>query len=210
MGVSLRDQRKPDEAEPYLREAAAGLLRVSGADDESTLYANGNIALLEEDQGKLEAAERDIRGVLERSRRVHGENHPTTLLASIVESGILVRRGKYAETEQLLVPIEPIARKTLTDDNAYWLGTLLMHLGEARAGQARYAPAEANLLEAEQILRLPHAAVELDDLHSCMQSLVDLYSAWNKAEPAKGYDAKAAQWHRQLAAMDAKGAATPK
>ena len=208
MGVSLRDQRKPDQAEPYLREAAAGLLRVAGANDESTIYANGNIALLEEDQGKLEAAERDIRDVLERSRRAHGEKHPTTLLASIVESGVLIRRGKYAETEQLLVPIEPIARKTLTDDNANWFGTLLMHLGQARAGQARYAPAEANLVEAEQILRLPHSTVELDDLRSCMQSLVDLYNAWNKAEPGKDHDARAAQWQRQLAAMGEKGAAT--
>ncbi len=210
MGVSLRDQRKPDQAEPYLREAAAGLLRVSGANDESTIYANGNIALLEEDQGKLAAAERDIRGVLERSRRVHGENHPTTLLASIVESGILIRRGKYAETEQLLAPIEPIARKTLTDDNAYWFGTLLMHLGQSRAGQAHYAPAEANLLEAEQILRLPHAAVELDDQRNCMSALVDLYTAWNKAEPGRGHAANAAKWQRQLAAMGAKATATNK
>jgi hypothetical protein len=210
MGALLRTERKFDQAEPYLREAAVGLLRVSGPNDGMTLYANGNMALLEEAQGKLDRAEHDIRDVLERARRTYGEDHPTTLLASIVESGILIRRGKLAETEQLLAPIEPVARKTLTGNNAFWFGTLLMHLGQARAGQAQHAPAEANLLEAEQILRLPHVAEEPDDLRNCIQSLVDLYTAWNKAEPGKGHDAQAAQWQQQLVSMKANVAAAKK
>jgi len=209
MGVSLRDQRKPAQAEPYLREAAAGFLRVAGANDRNTLFARGNIALLEEDQGRLDAAERDIRDVLERSRRTYGDHHPTTLLASIVASGILIRRGKAAETERLLAPIETVARTELSDDNAFWFGTLAMHLGQARAAQARYAPAEASLLEAERILREPHVPVELDDLRECTQALADLYAAWNAAEPGKGHDAPAGQWRERLAAMGGKGAAAP-
>ncbi|MBS0464168.1 MAG: serine/threonine protein kinase [Proteobacteria bacterium] len=210
MGVSLRDQRKFDQAEPLLREAFAGLSRVAGANAEATIYANGNIALLEADQGKLDAAERDIRDVLARSRRTFGEEYSTTLLAAIAEAGILIRRGKAVETERLLAPIEAAARTSLSGDNAFWFGTLLMHLGQARAAQVRYAPAEANLLEAERLLRQPHVPVELDDLRDCTKALVDLYIAWHKAEPGKGYDAKAVQWQHRLAQMGAPQAATSK
>jgi hypothetical protein len=32
----------------------------------------------------------------------------------------------------------------------------------------------------------------------CVQGLIDLYTAWNAAEPGKGHDAKAAQWKAKL------------
>ena len=35
-------------------------------------------------------------------------------------------------------------------------------------------------------------------MRDCIQAIVDLYTAWNTAEPGKGYEAKAAEWKRKL------------
>jgi hypothetical protein len=40
-----------------------------------------------------------------------------------------------------------------------------------------------------------------------VQALIDLYTAWDKAEPGKGYDTKAAEWHAKLDAAKAAAAA---
>ena len=37
----------------------------------------------------------------------------------------------------------------------------------------------------------------------CVQGLIDLYTAWDKAQPGKGYDAKAAEWKAKLEAASA-------
>jgi len=39
---------------------------------------------------------------------------------------------------------------------------------------------------------------EHPDTLACVQGLVDVYTAWDKAEPGKGYDAKAAEWKAKL------------
>jgi hypothetical protein len=36
------------------------------------------------------------------------------------------------------------------------------------------------------------------DTRACAQALIDLYSAWDKAEPGKGHDAEAAEWRANL------------
>ena len=56
-----------------------------------------------------------------------------------------------------------------------------------------FTVAEANLLDAQRARGETHK-----DTVGCVQGLVDLYTAWDKAEPGKGYDAKAAQWRAQM------------
>ncbi|MBS0457489.1 MAG: tetratricopeptide repeat protein, partial [Proteobacteria bacterium] len=198
MGSLLRTEGKYVQAEPYLREAAAAQERVSGPTADSTLYALGNIALLEQARGRHDLAEKQIAEVLARARRAYGETYPTTLLATIILGDILEDQGKHAQAERLLAGIDAPARQTFNGDNAYWRGMLLCHLGKARGAQGNYAPAEANLLEGRQLLTIPHAAQEVGDLHECTQALVDLYSAWDKAEPGKGHAAKAVEWKARL------------
>jgi len=64
----------------------------------------------------------------------------------------------------------------------------------ARSALGQYADAEANLNEAHDILAASPYFPK--DLRDCMHALADLYTAWNKAQPGKGYDAKAAEWAR--------------
>ena len=85
------------------------------------------------------------------------------------------------------------------------MAEFLTTLGRARVGLGydaeRFALAEANLLEAHPIYvaakdRGPTNKATL----GCVQAVVDLYTAWDAAEPGKGYDAKAAEWKLKLEA----------
>lgn len=84
------------------------------------------------------------------------------------------------------------------------LAKFLKYLGRARVGlprggdQDRFTLAEANFLEAYPIFAKAHGE-SAKDPRECAQGLVDLYTAWDNAEPGKGYDAKAAEWKTKLA-----------
>jgi hypothetical protein len=72
-----------------------------------------------------------------------------------------------------------------------------MTLGKARMNLHEFAAAESNLLEADSIFRITRGPAHKDTLESS-QAIIDLYTAWNAAEPDKGYDAKAAEWKTKL------------
>jgi hypothetical protein len=94
-------------------------------------------------------------------------------------------------------------RKAFTGGNARRLADFLMSLGRARAGvgddSGRFTLAEANLLEAHAIyLAAKDRGPAHKDTLECVQALVDLYAAWDTAEPGNGHDAKAAEWRARL------------
>ena len=201
MGSLLRQEGKYDQAEPYLRDAATALEQVSGPNADNTLYALGNLALLDLARGRYAQAERQINTVLARSRHTYGDNHPTTLLASIILGSALERQGKFEQAQRLLAGISPITDRVLVAGNGFWNGLLYWHLGRASAGLHQYAQAEAELLKAQSLLAPPHPEEEPGDLRHCMQSLVELYLAWDNADPGKGHAAKAAAWQAKLAEL---------
>ena len=73
--------------------------------------------------------------------------------------------------------------------------------GRARAGLAKepggFATAEADLLEAQSVLAKLRGEKD-KETREWTQGLVDLYAAWDRAEPGNGYDAKAAAWQTKL------------
>jgi hypothetical protein len=114
-----------------------------------------------------------------------------------------VAQSQSREALDLGAPYEPAARKVFAGGNAPRLADFLMLLGRARAGAGydseRFKLAEANLLEAHAIyLEAQDRGPAHKDTLECVQVLVDLYAAWDKAEPGKGYDAKAAEWRGKL------------
>lgn len=63
----------------------------------------------------------------------------------------------------------------------------------------RFTLAESNLLEAHPIyVAAKDRGPTHEDTVACVRALVDLYTAWDKADPGKGYDAKAAEWRAKL------------
>jgi hypothetical protein len=114
-----------------------------------------------------------------------------------------VAQSQRREALDLGAPYEPAVRKAFTGGNARRLADFLMSLGRARMGVGydaeRFALAEANFLEAHMIyLEAKDRGPTHKDTLECVQALVDLYAAWDTAEPGKGYDTKAAEWRGKL------------
>ncbi|MBM4107585.1 MAG: tetratricopeptide repeat protein [Phycisphaerae bacterium] len=199
MGVLLRAQGKLDQAEPYYREALEKSRRVLGEEHPNTLVSIAWMGVLLRAQGKLDQAEPYYREALEKNRRVLGEEHPNTLAFTGNLGRLLQLQGKHQDAIELLLPVEPTARKAFTGGNAPRLGMLLTTLGRARVGVGydaeRFALAEANLLEAHAIhVDAKDRGPAHKDTLECVQGLVELYKAWHAAEPEKGYDTRAAEW----------------
>ncbi len=203
MGSLLFKQGKFAEAEPYYREAVERSRRVHGEENPDTLVSIINLGALLRAQSKLDQAEPVLREALEKFRRVLGEEHPNTLVSIIHIGSVLVAQNKPRDAIDLLVPAEPAVRKTFTSNNTTQLASFLTALGRARANLSddpdRFKLAEANLLEAHAIyLAAKGRGPTHKDTLDCVQALVDLHTAWNTAEPSKGYGAKAAEWKAKL------------
>ncbi len=203
MGALLQAQGKLDQAEPYLRDALEKRRSVLGQEHPSTITSINSMGALLRDQGKLDQAEPYCHEALEKRRRVLGEEHAYTLVSIGNMGGLLLAQGKHQDAIDLLRPVEPAARKAFTGGSAGRLADFLTTLGRTRVGLGydaeRFALAEANLLDAHPIYV---AAKDRGPTHKntreCVTGLVDLYTAWDKAEPGKGYGAKAAEWKERL------------
>ncbi len=205
MGLLLWAQGRLAEAEPYWREALEKRRRTLGEEHPDTLDSIGNMGSLLRAQGRLAEAEPYLREDLEKSRRTLGEEHPDTLVSLRLLVRLKLDQGRAREALDLITPYEPAARKAFTDGNARRLADFLTGFGRARVGVGydaeRFALAESNLLEAHPIyVAAKDRGPTHKDTLECARALVDLYSAWDAAEPGKGYDAKAAEWRAKLPA----------
>jgi serine/threonine protein kinase/tetratricopeptide (TPR) repeat protein len=204
MGLVLIRQGKLAEGEPYWREALTISRRVLGAAHPETLVYMHNLAGLALDQNKPAEAEQLYREVIQAGSPELGAGHPTVLSATRRLGGILLDQKRYSETVELLSTAEPAARESYTGASERNLAALLKNLGSARARLDQFAAAEPSMLEAEAIFVKTRGASHADT-RSCTEVLVSFYSMWDKAEPGKGYDAKAAGWKAKLEAMGVPG-----
>jgi tetratricopeptide (TPR) repeat protein len=197
----LHDEGKYSEAEPLSREVVAKMRRVYGNDHQYSIVTLANLGTLLEDSGKLEEAEATLREALESGRRAAGEGSPLTLPDAIRLGNLLATRGKAAEALALLVPIEAKARETFTGARAHRVARLLLGLGKARIALAKtpadFDAATANLVEARD-LYVKTRGSDHKETRASTQALADAYATRAKAEPGKGYDAKAAEWKTKL------------
>jgi serine/threonine protein kinase/Tfp pilus assembly protein PilF len=197
LGRLLMAQARYAEAEIHLAEALDKKRRLRGDDNPDTLTSINNFGALLQSQGKLREAEPYFREAMEKCRRVLGAEHPNTMITTINTGTVVAGQKRYAEAVELLAPAEPIARQAFTGAYGAWLARLLLNLGRARGGLGEFAAAERGLLEAqplfEQTLGPKHR-----DTRGCAQAVVELYVAWDQAEPGKGHDAKAASWRSKL------------
>jgi serine/threonine protein kinase/tetratricopeptide (TPR) repeat protein len=201
MGALLQAQGKLAEAEPYYREALEKRRRVLGEEHPDTLVSINNMGFLLQAQGKLAEAEPYYREAVEKRRRVLGEEHQLTLVSIIYSGDLLREMNKPAEAIELLAPSEAAACKAFTGVNPRILALMLTTLGRARVtlgyNPNRFNVAETNLLEAHQ-LYVKTGGEKHKNALDCVQGLIDIYTAWDKAEPGKGYDAKAREWKARL------------
>jgi hypothetical protein len=127
--------------------------------------------------------------------------------------------GQLASFGQMLLQVkawdeaEPLIREALTireakaPDDWRTFNTRSM-LGEVLLRRAEFAGAERLLLEGYRGMKDREAAIPAQGkvrLAEALDRLVDLYAAWNQAEPGKGYDAKAAEWKAKAEALSDEG-----
>ena len=83
-----------------------------------------NLAVLLEDQGKLNEAEPLFRESLEGSRRTLGDTHPSTLTSINNLGSLLLAQGKLSEAELLLREALEVKRRTLGDTHPSTLASI--------------------------------------------------------------------------------------
>jgi eukaryotic-like serine/threonine-protein kinase len=197
----LQDQNKLGEAEPLFREAFEINHKALPAGHPAIALSLANLGKLMLDQNKLTEAEPLLREALEIARRALPADHPNMLIFIGHMGSLLRAQKKYQEAIDLLAPIEATTRKAFTGSVARRLATLLTTLGRARIGLGydaeRVKLAEANLLEAHPLFVQTRGETH-KETRECSEGLVELYTAWNAAEPDQGYAAKAAQWQQKL------------
>ncbi len=197
LGNFLRQQGKLSEAEPYCREAVETGRRVYGDENPLTLRSIRNLGTLLFAQGRMDEAESCFKEAVEKSRRALGAEHSETLNNIMALGMLLQAKGMCEESVELLDPIVAISRKTFVLGNLFRLARLLTILGKAHLGLREFTNAEANLLQAQAIFE-KSPSPEPSLARDCIQALVELYTAWNAAEPSKGYDVKAVEWKAKL------------
>jgi hypothetical protein len=115
------------------------------------------------------------------------------------EASVLVSQGKFADALALLTPAEASMRRRMA--NSWLLVRFLSALGNAQLGVHDLPAAEKALRDACDIAaNFGPASTEGRD---CARSRVNLYTAWNKTDPEKGYDAKLDEWQKRLATYEA-------
>jgi hypothetical protein len=118
------------------------------------------------------------------------------------DADALVAQGKYADALALMEPLEQRMRKrgnagSLVNVSDGWvLARFLLALGKAHLGVHDYAAAEKSLISACSIAA--NFGPGAKQARDCARARVDLYTAWNAAEPGKGYDTEADEWRKTL------------
>ncbi len=208
LGVALLRQGNLPEAEQILTQAlntSRGVLRENAR---GTLALHSNMGRLRLEQGRLDDAEDHFGKALEGCRRSLGDDHPRTL-GSLSNMGDLRRaQGRANEATQLhRQALDGLLRQFGEDD--WRVANARLGLGRDLIVLGRFEEAERELLEFTRVAGLPRFASP-GRRRQGREALAALYEAWHKAEPEKGYDAKAAEWRAPSEQPAAGAGATPR
>jgi eukaryotic-like serine/threonine-protein kinase len=186
------EQRHLPAAERLFEETVERAKRTLGPENPLTLNAMQGLARTYLDQGRAGKAETLLMQTLAGRRRVLGSDHPATLESATTLAELRNGQRQYPEGERLsaeAVAGYERAKITAGDEMGYARAT---H-GRALLGLRRHADAEQELLQAQKLSRPGTDQTEV------VASLVELYDAWEAAEPGRGHGAQAARWKATLA-----------
>jgi len=199
LGYLFQAQGKLEEAEPYYREAVEKSRRALGEAHPRTLLCLNNLGTLLKALDRFAEAERCLSEVLEVRRRTLGGDHVDTLISLSNMGVIFMDQGRYVEAE-------PYSREALSKfqrvfgaEHANTIAAMV-NVGRLLLEQGKFAEAEAVLLPGA-----PIAETALPRRHrtrlAVLELLSEMYDSWDKAEPGKGHDDKAAEWKAKLDAL---------
>nr|MBP9948064.1 tetratricopeptide repeat protein [Vicinamibacteria bacterium] len=155
-----------------------------------------NLALLLQKGDDFTEAESMIRESLAMRRRLFKGDHPSVALDLNNLSLLLRDKGDFAGS--LSVGKDAVDMFTRTQGQDFWLtGYARMGRGRTLTTMKRFKEAEKELLEAERVMSAPKG-VPAGRHKRCLEAVVQLYEAWNKADPRGGHAASVASWRAKL------------
>ena len=137
-----------------------------------------------------------IRESLAMRTRLFKGDHPSVALD--LNNLSLLLRDKGDLPASLKVAQDAVDMFTRTQGKDYWLtGYARMGRGRTLVRMKRFSDAEKELLEAERVMGAPKG-VPAGRHKSCLEAVVQLYEAWNKADPSDAHAASVASWKAKL------------
>jgi eukaryotic-like serine/threonine-protein kinase len=196
----LRQQKRLDESERLLREVLEARHRLRGASHPETLATLNFLGVTLRVQGRLAEAEDLYRQALAGYRRTLGAMHSQTLNTMSHLAGLLAVTQRPAEAEALYC--EALAGNEKITGIASLPTAIIRHdFAQFLQAEGRFADAEALFLGAQG--EIERSASASSSYHvSILRNLIEVYEAWNAAEPSRGHDLKAQEVREKLRAAE--------
>ena len=194
----LADQKKFAEAEAASRESLAIARKVFGDRHWRVSAVLLGLASALQSQGQLDEAESMIREAVAIAKAGLGDRHLNVGSCLHSLAIVLRRQNKLAEAGATArEAISIVDESAPNSDNA---ATYRIELGQALIGLKEFARAGAVLAEADRIQqKRPNTAPARR--RACFQAFVQLYTAWDNAQPGQGHEAATAAWQQKLDAV---------
>jgi eukaryotic-like serine/threonine-protein kinase len=184
LGVLLRFEKRPAEAEAMLRTALAAHLQVFGAEHPSTAQTMNQLAYALHDEGKLAEAEQYARQSLATVRRAEGEEHPDTAVGLNHLASVLRDEGKLDEAETMFRQALAVGERAWGPDQAD-TARIEVNLGDLLAKRGKFQESERLLRTAlrsrEKILPSNHP--DIFDGQAKLGSVLAQERRFQEAEP---------------------------
>ncbi len=193
---AYHDARKLDLALPLFEETLKLQKAKLGFDHPETLGCMGNLARAYQDAGKPDLALPLSEETL-KLRKAKMPDHPYTVGAMAALGFLLIEKRLFTQAEPLLRECVAIREKTMPDDWRTFNARRL--LGSALLGQKKYTEAEPLLLKGFEGMKQREKSIPRSDggekrIPEALDALIELYTAMNKPEEVKKWQAERAKY----------------
>jgi tetratricopeptide (TPR) repeat protein len=193
LGKVHRELGELDRAEERVREAEAMYAELLGPDHLYTVITRFSLALVLNLKGDFATAEPILQATLAPYLSAFGEQHARTVQLRRQWAFALAGLSRPAEAAREYQLALDHGAETLSHEE---IAETQWKFGRVLLALKRFAESESMLLAADEHFSKEHAH-DQQRIESAT-SLVDLYEAWDLAEPEKGYDAKARRWKEKV------------
>jgi serine/threonine protein kinase/tetratricopeptide (TPR) repeat protein len=185
------DAGRLNDAMPLNEEALKLRKAKLGPDHPDTLQSMNNLAVAYRDAGRLNDALSLFEESLKGCKAKLGPDHPNTLLTLNNLAGAYLAASRWSEAEWTARDCLDHRAKKQPDD--WWRFHTMSQLGDALAGQNKYAEAEPLLLRGYEGLKAHAAKIpgrSKKSLTEAAERVMKLYEAWGKPDQAAAWKAK--------------------
>jgi tetratricopeptide (TPR) repeat protein len=168
-----------------------------GPDHPSTLNSMNNLAMAYQDSGQFAKAVTLLEQSLQKHKGKLGAVHPQTLGTMANLGLVLLKQKKWADAEPVLRDCVAIREKQIPDRWPTFNAQSM--LGGALLGQKKYAEAEPLLVKGFEGMKIREKAIPKKSggelrIPEALDRLIELYSATNRPDEAKKWQAERAKY----------------